>query len=321
MSIRCHRRSIRQPGLFEALSRRLVRGHHQSGGLSNEIIWICSQFADGVTTAIGIGGDTYPGTDYVSYLEMFENDPQTKAVVIVGEMGGDLEERAAEWYGAKKRRVKLVAVVSGFCQESLPKGMKFGHAGAKEGLKGEGSARSKSDALKKSGAIVPETFGALGPAIKETYHALLKSGQIKEPVEPVVLPKLPKTIEEAMKADEVMVAPLIRTTISDDRGEEPCYDGYPASELINKGYEIPHVVGLLWDKRLISKQEAEIVKRIMMLSADHGPCVSGAYAHDSRGLREGIGLSQSVAAGYDHDRPSVRGSGSGCRPLVQVCRR
>ena len=108
----------------------------KSGGLSNEIIWICSQFADGITTAIGIGGDAYPGTDYVSYLEMFENDPQTKAVVIVGEMGGDLEERAAEWYGAKKRRVKLIAVVSGFCQESLPKGMKFGHAGAKEGLEG-----------------------------------------------------------------------------------------------------------------------------------------------------------------------------------------
>ena len=62
----------------------------KSGGLSNEIIWICSQFADGITTAIGIGGDAYPGTDYVSYLEMFENDPQTKAVVIVGEMGGDL---------------------------------------------------------------------------------------------------------------------------------------------------------------------------------------------------------------------------------------
>ena len=268
----------------------------KSGGLSNEIIWICSQFADGITTAIGIGGDAYPGTDYVSYLEMFENDPQTKAVVIVGEMGGDLEERAAEWYGAKTRRVKLIAVVSGFCQESLPKGMKFGHAGAKEGLKGEGSARSKSDALKKAGSIVPATFGALGPAIKETYQELLKSGLIKEPVELAVLPKLPKSIEEAMKADEVMVAPLIRTTISDDRGDEPCYDGYPASELINKGYEIPHVVGLLWDKRLISKQEAEIVKRIMMLSADHGPCVSGAMGTIIAACA-GIGLSQSVAAG------------------------
>jgi len=248
----------------------------KSGGLSNEIIWICSQFADGISTAIGIGGDAYPGTDYVTYLEKFEQDPQTKAVVIVGEMGGDLEERAAEWYGAKKRRVKLLAVVSGFCQESLPKGMKFGHAGAKEGMKGEGSARSKSDALKEAGAIVPDTFGALGPAIKQVYEDLVKSGQVRPIPElsPADVPKLPKTVEEGMKAGDVMVAPLIKTTISDDRGDEPCYDGYPASELINKGYEIPHVIGLLWDKRLISKQEAEIIKRIMMLSADHGPCVS-----------------------------------------------
>ena len=270
----------------------------KSGGLSNEIIWICSQFADGITTAIGIGGDAYPGTDYVSYLEMFEQDPQTKAVVIVGEMGGDLEERAAEWYGAKKRRVKLLAVVSGFCQESLPKGMKFGHAGAKEGLKGEGSARSKSDTLKKAGAIVPATFGALGPAIKETYEELIKSGQVKPLAEVAVsdVPKLPKTVEQAMKENEVTVVPLIRTTISDDRGDEPCYDGYPASELINKGYEIPHIIGLLWDKRLISKQEAEIVKRILMLSADHGPCVSGAYATILAACA-GIGLSQAVAAG------------------------
>ncbi|MBI5410809.1 MAG: ATP citrate lyase [Nitrospirae bacterium] len=270
----------------------------KSGGLSNEIIWICSQFADGITTAIGIGGDAYPGTDYVSYLEMFENDPKTKAVVIVGEMGGDLEERAAEWYGAKKRRIKLLAVVSGFCQESLPKGMKFGHAGAKEGMKGEGSARSKSDALKKAGAIVPPTFGALGPAIKETYEEFVKSGQIV-PVADVPaseVPKLPKTVEQAMRDNEVTVVPLIRTTISDDRGDEPCYDGYPASELINKGYEIPHIIGLLWDKRLISKQEAEIVKRILMLSADHGPCVSGAYATILAACA-GIGLSQAVAAG------------------------
>ena len=268
----------------------------KSGGLSNEIIWICSQFADGITTAIGIGGDTYPGTDYVSYLEMFENDPQTKAVVIVGEMGGDLEERAAEWYGAKKRRVKLMAVVSGFCQESLPKGMKFGHAGAKEGLKGEGSARSKSDALKKSGAIVPADIRRVGSCDQGDLSRVAEVRPGQGAGRAGWLPKLPKTIEEAMKADEVMVAPLIRTTISDDRGDEPCYDGYPASELINKGYEIPHVIGLLWDKRLISKQEAEIIKRIMMLSADHGPCVSGAYATILAACA-GIGLSQSVAAG------------------------
>src|SRR3970040_1431650 len=97
------RSKLNRPGSIGVITK--------SGGLLNEIIWICSQFANGITTAVGIGGDAYPGTDYVSYLEMFESDPETKAVVIVGEMGGNLEERAAEWYGARKRRIKLLDIV------------------------------------------------------------------------------------------------------------------------------------------------------------------------------------------------------------------
>ena len=93
--IRCHRRRLRQSGPFQALSGRLVRVITKSGGLSNEIIWICSQFADGITTAIGIGGDTYREPTMSAISTCFENDPQTKAVV-VSEMGGNLEERAAE---------------------------------------------------------------------------------------------------------------------------------------------------------------------------------------------------------------------------------
>jgi ATP-citrate lyase alpha-subunit len=279
-----------RPGSFGVITK--------SGGLSNEIIWICSQFADGITTAIGIGGDAYPGSDYTTYLEMFEKDPQTHAVIIVGEMGGDLEERAAEWYGAKKRRIKLIGVVSGFCQETLPKGMKFGHAGAKEGMKGEGSARHKAELLRQAGATVPLTFGGLGPAIKEIHQELMSRGHIKSLPEssPAQLPQLPKTVEESRKAGEVFVEPLIKSTISDDRGEEPLYYGYPASDLINKGYDISHVIGLLWNKRLLTRQEAEIIRRIIMLSADHGPCVSGALATIIAACA-GIGMSQAVAAG------------------------
>ncbi|MBI3593444.1 MAG: ATP citrate lyase [Nitrospirae bacterium] len=279
-----------QSGSFGVLTK--------SGGLSNEIIWIVSQFADGVSTAVGIGGDAFPGSDFVTYLEMFEKDPKTKVVVIVGEMGGDLEEKAAEWFGAKKRRIQLMAVISGFCQETLPKGMKFGHAGAKEGLHGEGSARSKMELLRKSGAIVPQTFGALGPAIKKIYEELIAKGEIQQTpaVDVQTLPKLPKTVQQAMKEGDVMVEPLFKSTISDDRGDEPLYDGYAASELINKGYQIPHVIGLLWNKQLISKNEAEIIKRIMMLSADHGPCVSGALGTIVAACA-GIPMAQSVAAG------------------------
>lgn len=270
----------------------------KSGGLSNEIIWIVSQFADGISTAVGIGGDAYPGSDFVTYLEMFEKDPKTKVVIIVGEMGGDLEEKAAEWFGAKKRRIQLMAVISGFCQETLPKGMKFGHAGAKEGLHGEGSARHKAELLRKAGAIVPATFGALGPEIKQVYEELLSRGEVKPAltIDVQTLPKLPKTVQQALKDGEVMVEPLFKSTISDDRGDEPLYEGYAASELINKGYQIPHVIGLLWNKKLITKNEAEVIKRIIMLSADHGPCVSGAMGTIVAACA-GIPMAQSVAAG------------------------
>jgi len=281
---------LHRPGSFGVITK--------SGGLSNEIIWMCSQFSDGITTAIGIGGDTYPGSDYVTYLEMFENDPKTHAVIIVGEMGGDLEERAARWYGAAPRRIKLIAVVSGYCQEQLPKGMKFGHAGAKEGLHGEGSARSKATLLQKAGAMVPETFGGLGAVIKATYQELVAKHLVrplaKEETE--VLPMLPKSVEQAVKAGDIFVEPLIKSTICDDRGDEPLYCGYPASELIEKGYQIPHVVGLLWNKRLIGPVEAEIIKRIIMLSADHGPSVSGALVTIVAACA-GIQMAQSVAAG------------------------
>lgn len=290
-----------RPGSFGVITK--------SGGLLNEIIWICSQFADGITTAVGIGGDAFPGTDYVTYLDMFENDPETKAVVIVGEMGGNLEERAAEWYGAKRRRIKLIAVVSGFCQEVLPKGMKFGHAGAKEGVRGEGGARNKAEALKRAGAAVPQTFGALGPAIKQTYEELLAKGVIKPvkeiPVEQ--LPRWPKSIEEAIKTGEVVVQPLFKSTICDDRGDEPVYSGYPASELINKGYDIPHVIGLLWTKRLISPEEAELIRRIIMLSADHGPCVSGALATILASCAD-IPMAQAVASGITMIGPRFGGA-------------
>jgi len=293
-----------RPGSFGVLTK--------SGGLSNEIMWLVSQFADGVTTTVGIGGDTYPCTDFVTYLEEFEKDPDTKSVIIVGEMGGDLEEKAAEWYAAKPRRIKLIAVVSGFCQESLPKGMKFGHAGAKEGKQGEGSARAKSDLLKKAGVIVPSTFGDLGETIKKTYEDLKATGQaaVVKDISPSDLPDLPLRVEEALTAGDVQVQPLFKSTISDDRGEEPLYCGYPASELIQKGYDVPHVIGLLWNKKLLSNSEAEIVKRILMLAADHGPCVSGAFATIMAACA-GIGMSQSVAAGLIMIGPRFGGAVTG----------
>ena len=281
----------------------------KSGGLSNEAMWLCAQNGDGVTSAVAIGGDAYPGTDFVTYLEMFENDPATKAVVMIGEVGGSLEEEAAEWLGAQKRRIKLVAAIGGTCQEVLPQGMKFGHAGAKEGKKGAGSARSKMNALREAGAYVPDTFGGLSKAIKQVYQELLASGDIKPEagIDEALLPQLPPSVQEVMKQGEVVVEPLIRTTISDDRGEEPRYSGYAASELCEKGYGIEDVIGLLWNKKLPTREESEIIKRIVMISADHGPAVSGAFGSIIAACA-GIDMPQAVSAGMTMIGPRFGGA-------------
>ena len=220
--------NLYRPGSFGVITK--------SGGLSNEAMWLCAQNGDGITSAVAIGGDSYPGTDFVTYLQMFENDPETKAVVVIGEVGGTLEEEAAEWYGREKRRIKLIASIGGTCQDVLPQGMKFGHAGAKEGKKGLGSARSKINALREAGALVPETFGGLSKAIKQVYLELQASGVIKpEPeLDEKLLPVLPPSVQEVMKQGEVIVEPLIRTTISDDRGEEPRYVGLPRLNSVRK---------------------------------------------------------------------------------------
>ncbi|NTW93313.1 MAG: ATP citrate lyase, partial [Chlorobiaceae bacterium] len=281
----------------------------KSGGLSNEAMWLCAQNGNGITTAVAIGGDAYPGTDFVTYLEMFEKDPETKAVVIVGEVGGTLEDEAAEWLAAEKRRIRLIATIGGTCQEVLPQGMKFGHAGAKEGKKGIGSARAKMNALREAGALVPDTFGGLSKCIRQVYEELLADGSIKpEPeIDEALLPELPLKVQEIMKQGEVIVEPLIRTTISDDRGEEPRYVGYAASELCEKGYGIEDVLSLLWSKRLPSREESEIIKRIIMISADHGPAVSGAFGAII-GACAGIDLPQAVSAGMTMIGPRFGGA-------------
>lgn len=293
--------NLYRPGSFGVITK--------SGGLSNEAMWLCAQNGNGITSAVAIGGDAFPGTDFVTYLEMFENDPETKAVVIVGEVGGHLEEEAAEWFGKEKRRIKLIAAIGGTCQEVLPQGMKFGHAGAKEGKKGSGSARSKMNALREAGAHVPDTFGGLSKAIKLVYQELIASGAIKPETEidEALLPELPPSVQEVMKQGEVVVEPLIRTTISDDRGEEPRYMGYAASELCEKGYGIEDVVSLLWNKKLPSREESEIIKRIIMISADHGPAVSGAFGTVIAACA-GIDMPQAVSAGMTMIGPRFGGA-------------
>lgn len=154
----------------------------KSGTISGELLWVVSQSSAGVHTAVQIGGDAFPGTDFVWWLEEFAKNPAIKTVVMAGEAGGDLEERAAKWYQnyvhrsqftvnrehvpTMNRPFKLLAVISGRFLEAMPKGQKFGHAGAKQEESGIGRAQNKIEALRKAGAEVVE-FDRLGSRLKE----------------------------------------------------------------------------------------------------------------------------------------------------------
>ncbi len=136
----------------------------KSGTLSYETVGSLTRAGVGQSLCIGVGGDVIAGTSFIDALKVFEQDKDTEAVVIVGELGGTAEEEAAEWIKDYHRRTKhpkpIAAVIGGF--EAAP-GKVMGHAGAWTGL-GEGTAESKYKALERAGVTMvdhPAKFGNL----------------------------------------------------------------------------------------------------------------------------------------------------------------
>jgi succinyl-CoA synthetase alpha subunit len=121
----------------------------RSGTLTYQALHELSQQGIGQTTCVGIGGDPVPGTNFIDCLEAFEADPETKAVMMIGEIGGSEEERAAEWIKLHMSK-PVVSYVAGV---TAPPGRKMGHAGAIiSGSKG--TAQAKMDALRDAGVHV-----------------------------------------------------------------------------------------------------------------------------------------------------------------------
>ncbi|CAN5677247.1 succinate--CoA ligase subunit alpha [soil metagenome] len=121
----------------------------RSGTLTYQIVYELTQMGVGQSTCVGIGGDPIPGSDFIDVLAKFEEDPDTEVAVLVGEIGGDAEERAAAW--AKDNMSK--PVVSYIAGVTAPPGKTMGHAGAIiSGTKG--TAKAKQDALEAAGIRV-----------------------------------------------------------------------------------------------------------------------------------------------------------------------
>jgi len=123
----------------------------RSGTLTYQALHELSQQQVGQTTCVGIGGDPVPGTNFIDCLEEFEKDPDTRAVMLIGEIGGSEEERAAEFIASKLSK-PVVAYIAGV---TAPPGRKMGHAGAI--ISGsQGTAQAKMEALAAAGATVAQ---------------------------------------------------------------------------------------------------------------------------------------------------------------------
>ncbi|MCA3749552.1 MAG: succinate--CoA ligase subunit alpha [Rubrobacter sp.] len=118
----------------------------RSGTLTYQIVNELTQIGLGQSTAVGIGGDPIIGTDFIEVLGKFEADPETECVVMIGEIGGNAEQRAAE-YISSEMETPVVAYIAGF---TAPEGKTMGHAGAIVSG-GETTAQAKSEALRKAG--------------------------------------------------------------------------------------------------------------------------------------------------------------------------
>lgn len=145
---------IHRPGNVGVVSR--------SGTLTYEAVKQISDRGFGQSTCVGIGGDPIPGTHFIDVIELFESDPQTDVIVMVGEIGGTAEEETAEYISEKVSKPVIVYIAGA----TAPKGKRMGHAGAII-AGGKGTAADKYSALEAAGAVAVRNLAHIGDALSE----------------------------------------------------------------------------------------------------------------------------------------------------------
>ncbi|KAI4454679.1 atp-citrate synthase [Holotrichia oblita] len=247
----------------------------RSGGMSNELNNIVSKATDGVYEGVAIGGDRYPGTTFMDHIIRYQQDEKVKMIVLLGEVGGVEEYEVCQAIQQKIITKPLIAWCIGTCAGMFTSEVQFGHAGSCANSDKE-TAAAKNEALKAAGAFVPDSFDALGDVIQSVYNNLVKQGVIV-PLPEVPPPTVPMDYSWARELGLIRKPASFMTSICDERGQELLYAGMPISDVLNKNVGIGGVISLLWFQRCLPAYACKFFEMCLMVTADHGPAVSGAH--------------------------------------------
>jgi ATP citrate (pro-S)-lyase len=247
----------------------------RSGGMSNELNNIVSRNSNGVYEGIAIGGDRYPGTTFIDHILRYEDDPEAKIIVLLGEVGGTEEYKIIDAIKSKRITKPLIAWCIGTCASMFTSEVQFGHAGSCANSDME-QATTKNNNFREAGAYVPHSFDDLGDVIKKVYEQLVEIKVILPKPEQAP-PSVPMDYDWARELGLIRKPASFMSSICDDRGQELLYAGMPITDVIKEDMGIGGVLSLLWFRKRLPRHACRYLEMCLMVTADHGPAVSGAH--------------------------------------------
>uniref|UniRef100_A0A3B3HLM1 ATP-citrate synthase n=1 Tax=Oryzias latipes TaxID=8090 RepID=A0A3B3HLM1_ORYLA len=227
----------------------------RSGGMSNELNNIISRTTDGVYEGVAIGGDRYPGSTFMDHVLRYQDTPGIKMIVVLGEIGGTDEYKICQ--GIKEGRITkpVVCWCIGTCATMFASEVRC-----------VGAGRSHQNFYLVVLLISDRTV----------YDELVANGTIV-PAQEVPPPTVPMDYSWARELGLIRKPASFMTSICDERGQELIYAGMAITEVFKEEMGIGGVLGLLWFQRRLPRYACQFIEMCLMVTADHGPAVSGAH--------------------------------------------